>query len=104
MNDKRAHILIVDDELSMRQLLELLLAREGYDVTCAENGRKAVSMVEHNSYDLILCDIRLGDISGLDVLKACKKHHPGTVVIMISAYSTTETAVDAMNAAGSPKP
>jgi len=97
MNDNRPHILIVDDELSMRQLLELLLAREGYDVTCAENGRKAVSLVEHNSYDLLLCDIRLGDISGLDVLKACKKHHPGTVVIMISAYSTTETAVDAMN-------
>ena len=73
MNDKRPHILIVDDELSMRQLLELMLTREGYDVTCAENGRKAVSLVEHNSYDLLLCDIRLGDISGLDVLKACKK-------------------------------
>ena len=97
MTDNRPHILIVDDELSMRQLLEYMLTREGYDVTCAENGRKGVSLVEHNSYDLLLCDIRLGDISGLDVLKACKKHHPGTVVIMISAYSTTEAAVDAMN-------
>ena len=97
MTDNRPHILIVDDELSMRQLLEYMLTREGYDVTCAENGRKGVSLVEHNSYDLLLCDIRLGDISGLEVLKACKKHHPGTVVIMISAYSTTEAAVDAMN-------
>jgi two-component system response regulator PilR (NtrC family) len=97
MGEAAPKILIVDDELSMRQLLEYMLTREGYVVTCAENGRKGVSLVEHNSYDLLLCDIRLGDLSGLDVLKACKKHHPGTVVIMISAYSTTETAVDAMN-------
>jgi two-component system response regulator PilR (NtrC family) len=66
-------------------------------VDCAENGRKAVALVGQNNYDLLLCDIRLGDISGLDVLRACKKHHPGTVVIMISAYASTEIAVEAMN-------
>jgi two-component system response regulator PilR (NtrC family) len=89
--------LIVDDELSMRELLEYMLNREGYRATCAENGRQAVALVEKNSYDLMLCDMRLGDLSGLDVLRACKKHHPGTVVIMISAYASTETAVEAMN-------
>jgi two-component system response regulator PilR (NtrC family) len=97
MNENAHHILIVDDELSMRELLEYMLAREGYRATCADNGRQAVALVEQNSYDLMLCDIRLGDLSGLDVLRACKKHHPGTVVIMISAYASTETAVEAMN-------
>jgi two-component system response regulator PilR (NtrC family) len=97
MSDNTHHILIVDDELSMRELLEYMLTREGYRAACAENGRQAVSLVEQNSYDLLLCDMRLGDLSGLDVLRACKKHHPGTVVIMISAYASTETAVEAMN-------
>jgi two-component system response regulator PilR (NtrC family) len=54
-------------------------------------------LVEQYSYDLMLCDMRLGDLSGLDVLRACKKHLPNTVVIMISAYASTETAVEAMN-------
>jgi two-component system, NtrC family, response regulator PilR len=90
-------ILVVDDELGMREILEFMLSREGYQVTCAENGRKALGLVEQNRYDMLLCDIRLGDISGLEVLRACKQHCPGTVVIMISAYSSTETAVEAMN-------
>jgi two-component system response regulator PilR (NtrC family) len=97
MTENTPHILIVDDELSMRELLEYMLKREGYRVDCAENGRKAAALVAQNRYDLLLCDIRLGDISGLDVLRACKKHQPGTVVIMISAYASTEVAVEAMN-------
>jgi two-component system response regulator PilR (NtrC family) len=97
MTDTTPYILIVDDELSMRELLDYMLKREGYRVDCAENGRRAAALVEQNSYDLLLCDIRLGDISGLDVLRACKKHHPETVVIMISAYASTEVAVEAMN-------
>ena len=91
------HILIADDELSMRELLEYMLTKEGYRVSCAENGRKAIAMIESTPYDLLICDIRLGDISGLEVLKATKKINPQTVVIMISAYTTTETAVEAMN-------
>jgi len=97
MKTENAHILIVDDELSMRELLDVMLSRIGYHVSFAENGKQAVSMVTQTRYDLLLCDIRLGDITGLDVLKAAKKEDPGTVVIMISAYATTETAVEAMN-------
>jgi two-component system response regulator PilR (NtrC family) len=97
MTNKIPQILVVDDELSMRELLEYMLKREGYEVLCAENGRKAISLLEKNNFDLLLCDIRLGDITGLDVLRASKQHHPNTVVIMISAYATTETAVEAMN-------
>ena len=90
--------MVVDDELSMREVLEMMLTKEGYQVTCAENGRNAIGLLEKNQYDLMLCDIRLGDISGLDVLQASKKNNPDTVVILISAYATTETAVEAMNA------
>jgi len=97
MSDTTPYILIVDDELSMRELLDYMLNREGYRVDCAENGRKAAALVAQNGYDLLLCDIRLGDMSGLDVLRACKTHHPETVVIMISAYASTEIAVEAMN-------
>jgi two-component system response regulator PilR (NtrC family) len=92
-----AHLLIVDDERSMRELLEYMLSREGYAISLAENGRTAVEMVTANDYDLILCDIRLGDITGLEVLRAAKQKSPQIVVIMISAYATTETAVEAMN-------
>ena len=91
------HILVVDDELSMRELLEFLLSREGYKVSLAENGRKAINMLDKQAYDLLLCDIKLGDMTGLDVLKASKTKHPDTTVIMISAFATTETAVEAMN-------
>ena len=92
------HILVIDDELSMRELLELLLTREGYRVSCAENGQMAVDMLNETDFDLLLCDIRLGDMTGLDVLRAAKKKNPNSVVIMISAYASTETAVEAMNA------
>ncbi len=90
-------ILVVDDEISMRELLEYMLTKEGYKVTSADSGQAAIRLLEKNHYDLLLCDIRLGDMTGLDVLRASKTQHPDNVVIMISAYATTETAVEAMN-------
>ncbi len=90
-------LLVVDDDTSMREFLELLLSRENYFVTTAENGNRALDLIDEHTYDLVLVDIRLGDITGLEVLKQVKKQHPDTVVIMISAYSTTEIAVAAMN-------
>ncbi len=97
MTDKKNSILVVDDERSMRELLDVMLSREGYEITCAESGRKAISLLGKKDYDLLLCDIKLGDISGIDVLRAAKKKNLKTVVIMISAYASTETAVEAMN-------
>ncbi|MDA8140365.1 MAG: sigma-54 dependent transcriptional regulator [Desulfobacteraceae bacterium] len=92
-----ANLLVVDDERSMRELLEYMLSREGYHVELAENGVKAVEMIGKTIYDLVLSDIRLGDLTGLDVLRAAKQKNPNTVVIMISAFASTETAVEAMN-------
>jgi len=97
MENKVPHILVVDDELSMRELLDVMLTKEGYQVSCAETGRKAISLIEKTDFDLLLCDIRLGDITGIDVLKALRNQNKDTVVIMISAYATTEAAVEAMN-------
>jgi two-component system response regulator PilR (NtrC family) len=90
-------ILVIDDDLSMRELLEQMLSKQYQHVVCGESGKKAISMLKKNNYDLLLCDIRLGDITGLDVLRASKAQNPETVVIMISAYSSAETAVEAMN-------
>lgn len=90
-------ILVVDDELSMREFLEMLLCKKGYKVSLAKNGKQALNSIKQKKYDLVLTDIRLGDITGLDVLRAVKKEHQDTVVIMISAYATTEIAVEAMN-------
>lgn len=92
------HILVVDDELSMREFLEIMLNRKGYRVSLAKNGKQALSLLGKNIFDLIICDIKLGDISGLEVLKKAKKENPAAIVIMISAYASTETAVEAMNA------
>jgi two-component system response regulator PilR (NtrC family) len=90
-------ILVVDDETSMREFLEVLLSKEGYKVSDAKSGKQALKMIQKNDYDLVLSDIRLGDITGLEVLKEAKKKDADTIVIMISAYSTTEIAVEAMN-------
>ncbi len=95
--DKQAHILVVDDELSMRELLEVMLTRSGYQVSLAGSGRDAIDLLKSSFFDLILLDIRLGDMSGIDVLQEAKRRHTETVVIMISAFSTTEAAVAAMN-------
>ncbi|MBW1846795.1 MAG: sigma-54-dependent Fis family transcriptional regulator [Deltaproteobacteria bacterium] len=97
MAKKTPHILVIDDELSMRELLEIMMNKEGYKVSCAENGKTAVSILKKKKFDLLLCDIRLGDITGLEVLRAAKANHPDSIVIMISAYATAETAVEAMN-------
>lgn len=97
MKNQTPHILVVDDELSMRELLEVMLGKEGYQVSCAESGREAISMIEKTDFDLLLCDIRLGDVTGIEVLRASKEHSPDIVVIMISAYASTEAAVEAMN-------
>ena len=97
MTDSTNRILVVDDELSMRELLEFMLVKRGYEVLLAANGKEALSIIDRHSYDLLLCDIRLGDMTGLDVLTASKKKNPLATAIMISAFATTETAVDAMN-------
>ncbi len=97
MADKQMpSVLVVDDERSMREFLEILLNKEGYLVTLAGNGEEAFRFLEKDKYDVLVTDIRMEDIDGIDVLKKAKALCPETIVIMISAFATAETAVEAM--------
>jgi len=89
-------ILVVDDELSMREFLEILLAKEGYTVRCASNGEEACSILDRDTFDLIITDIRMDAVDGLGVLRKAKEVNSEASVIIISAFATAETAVEAM--------
>jgi two-component system response regulator AtoC len=89
-------ILVVDDEGSMRDVLKKMLSAEGYRVSLAENGKKALALLEKERFDHILCDIRMPGMGGLELLREITARNiPGTA-IMMSAFGTVETAVEAM--------
>jgi two-component system response regulator PilR (NtrC family) len=89
-------ILIVDDELSMREFLGILLDREGYRTDLADSAEAAIKLMESGSYDLILSDVNMPGLDGLALLKRVKEVSPDTAVLMITAFSTAEQAVEAM--------
>jgi two-component system response regulator PilR (NtrC family) len=91
-----ARILVTDDERSMREFLEILLLKEGHEVLLAENAAKAIALAKEKDPDLVITDLRLGQSSGLDVLAEVKKARPDIEVIMMTAFGTTEIAVQAM--------
>jgi two-component system, NtrC family, response regulator PilR len=91
-----ARILVVDDERSMRELLAIVLRREGYEVLLAENGRIAIETLEREPIDILISDIQMPDLSGVDVLRAAKRIDQDILGIMITAFASTETAVEAM--------
>ena len=90
-----ANLLIVDDELGMRQFLTHLLQREGHVVRVAENGRVALAQLQQQAPDLIISDIRMPDMSGVDLLRAAKELHPEVEVIMMTAFANVDTAREA---------
>jgi len=89
-------VLVVDDEQSMRDLLTIMLRQAGYDVSVADGGEAAIERLKAESFDLVLTDLRMRKVDGLAVLKAAKEHAPRTVVLVVTAYASTETAVEAM--------
>lgn len=94
--EPKAQILVVDDEESMRRFFALTLEREGHRVQVADGVQEACQKLTTDSYDLILSDMRLGDGTGLDVLRTAKQRDPDAPVIMMTAYASAETAVEAM--------
>ncbi len=94
--EQKASILVVDDEDSMRRFFSLTLEREGHSVETAGSVKQALLQIENQTFDLVLSDIRLGDGTGLDVLRAAKKSDGEVPVIMMTAYASAETAVEAM--------
>ena len=90
-------VLVVDDEQSMRELLAIMLRQAGYEVTLADGGEAAVeTLSKGESFDLVVTDLRMRKVDGLAVLKAAKEFSPRTVVLMVTAFASTETAVEAM--------
>ncbi|MCP4367603.1 MAG: sigma-54-dependent Fis family transcriptional regulator [Deltaproteobacteria bacterium] len=89
-------IFIVDDELVMRKSLSGWLKRDGYDVDTAESGEEAIEKLKKTRFDLLLVDIKMEGISGLDVLKHVRENDPDMAVVMITAYGSISTAIEAM--------
>ena len=89
-------ILVADDERSMRELLAIVLKREGYDVVLAENGGAALAVLKQGHVDLLISDIKMPDMSGVEVLRAAKAADAAVPAIMMTAFASTETAVEAM--------
>ncbi len=94
----KAKILIVDDQESILFFLERTLAGEGYEVLTAENGTKALAALEKEVPDLVLLDLKLPDLNGLDVLDRIQEIYPDLCVVMMTAFGDVDTAVKAMKA------
>jgi two-component system response regulator PilR (NtrC family) len=96
VSDGTPRVLIVDDEPSLREMLRIVLGRDGYRVTVAASGREAVDVIGRSPFDLLISDIRMGDVGGVDVLRAAKAANRDMVVFMMTAFASTDTAVEAM--------
>jgi two-component system response regulator PilR (NtrC family) len=92
----KARILVVDDEESIREFLEIMLRKEGYEVTCAEDGQKALDILKKKNFDMVISDLQMPNLTGIELLKNVKDHYPDMMFMMITAFGTTETAVEAM--------
>lgn len=96
MNEMPALILVVDDEPIARKNLAHVLNRQGYQVTLAADGREAMAQLEKNEFDLVITDLMMEGLDGVDVLRRTKELWPDTEVLMVTGYPTVETAVEAM--------
>lgn len=94
---EKHRILFVDDEESIRNLVKRILQMAQYEVDLAANGEEAIKKVSENSYDVVITDLMMEKVDGLEVLKKVKDISPNTEVIVITAYGTVETAMKAIN-------
>src|SRR5580704_7544982 len=96
MAAKKPSILVVEDEAKLRRLIELQLADEGFEVQSAAEAETGLQMVNREPFDLILTDFKLPGMTGLEFLQAVKRIDENLPVIIMTAYGTVESAVDAM--------
>ena len=92
----RKSILVVDDEKNQREILETILSGEGYDVTTASSGEAAMKFVEARRFDLVLTDLKMTGMSGLDLLKELTDYDKSIIVILLTAHGSVDSAVDAL--------
>jgi two-component system response regulator PilR (NtrC family) len=91
-----SRVLVVDDERSMREVLSIVLKRDGYDVLVAEDGPSAVELMKRERIDILITDIRMPHMSGVDVLREAKRIDPEIISIVMTAFASTDTAVEAL--------
>ena len=94
------HILVMEDEPSVSQGLEMILTEEGYKVDVAATGRSALTTLENDGIDLLVADLRLPDIDGMDVVRHVRQNKLGTEVIIITGYGTTKIVREAFTELG----
>jgi len=92
----KKHILIIEDEAGMRHMLEVLLRKSGYEVTTAVDGREGLKAIEREAFHFILCDIKMPRMDGMAFLESAVDKVTNATVIMMSAYGTVDTAIEAM--------
>ena len=97
MNAK-ASILVIDDESAILDTLRILLKNEGFDVTTAQGGKVGVDEIQSGNHDIILSDVRMPQVSGLDVVEAAREQDPMTPVVLMTAQASLQTAIGAVNA------
>ncbi len=90
-------ILVVDDEQSMTQFLSIVLRKEGFHVTAVSNGRDALEKVKNDTYDVVITDIKMPGMDGIQLLHQIKKHDPSLPVVIMTAYASQQSAIDAVN-------
>jgi len=91
-------ILIVEDEGTLRESLKRVLSREGYVVDAVDSSESAIAVIAQKAFDLVVTDIILPGISGMELLKKCRQKNSTLIVIIITAYATIESAVEAIRA------
>ncbi len=95
-NTSKPTILVVDDEPSIREFLQIMLKRDKMNVEIAENGRIAFEKIQTTPFDIIISDIQMPEMSGIELLAKVKEKDPSAIVIMVTAFGSTENAVEAM--------
>ena len=91
-----ARLLIVDDERTTRLSLSEIFALRGANTSTAADGNEAIALIEHNTFDLIVLDVKMPGLSGLQVLEYVQQHSPGTVCILLTAHATIDSAIRAL--------
>ena len=92
----KVKLLIIDDERVALRNLEHIMKKEGYDVVGTQSGANALKLLEEQPFDVVLTDLRMGKVDGMEILRRCREIHPDTEVVMITGFATLESGIEAM--------